>query len=75
MGRRTSLLSADALWASEAQLKMRMLCQHLECQKKSYTKKVARLVSEHGGVPAKPGASAASRRPMSFSSAVALWAI
>jgi len=36
MGRRASLLSADALWASEAQLKMRMLCQHLECQKRLY---------------------------------------
>ncbi len=58
MGRRTSLLSADALWASEAQLKIRMLCQHLECQKKSYTKKVASLVSQHGEAPVKPGASA-----------------
>ncbi len=57
MGRRASLLSADALWASEAQLKIRMLCRHLECQK-NYKKKIASLVSEHGGAPAKPGASA-----------------
>jgi hypothetical protein len=39
MGRRASLLSADALWASEAQLKIRMLCGQPKALLKSNSRK------------------------------------